>query len=116
LAYCLAEYHLAHDDFEPALEAAHKLVELEDLPWNRIYQASMLIRHGSPQTLQTALSLLTRLFDQSPESVSTKVKLIEAYIALDDAAQAKAPAANDSSRRSPAGYRNITGVGIASRG
>ena len=90
LAYCLAEYHLAHDDFEPAIEPVYKLVELEDLPWNRIYLASMLIRHGSPQTLQTAQSLLKSLLDQSPESISIKVKLIEAYIALDHPVQAKA--------------------------
>ena len=61
LAYCLAEYHLAHDDFEPAIEPAHRFVELEGLPWNRASQASILIRHGSPQTLRTALSLLKSL-------------------------------------------------------
>jgi thioredoxin-like negative regulator of GroEL/SAM-dependent methyltransferase len=88
---CLVAYQMANDDFGAAIETIDTLVELEsEKPWHRLFQAAVLMRHGTAESLQTALSVLRGLLDGSPDSVTIKIRLIQACVAADDAAQAKA--------------------------
>jgi tetratricopeptide (TPR) repeat protein len=88
-AECLAEYHLARDDYGAAAEQARKLVEIEP-QWleSRMFLARILLRHGSRPALSAALSILRHVYEATPESVEIAATLADAFIRIGEDEQA----------------------------